>query len=274
MYFFHGVWIVTEYSGVLIVATSVLPLIDQWFIRSVTLSMYCMSPAFWRSIINTPLSKWWSPNCIYIARSVGMVWPSIWLETLSPPYNTGTLKWTEMNEQTNEKKDIKKQHVDFFYSKRASVELVQWFPVLTPWLRIGRKTWNWCVPRAKEFIPAPSKWQLHLAIPATGCLRHTLPRAQCAQRFCLKHRITFVPRETGSEDTTSSMQCNRGSWPVAATLAATPLLLVHTLLWSREAVQWRLGSSSCQWGQSWVHQRGRRKKLVPANHHVGQVQVV
>lgn len=138
------------------------------------------------------------------------------------------------------------------------------------------KTWNWRIPRAKEFIPASSKQQQqHPAIPAARRLQHASPRAQCARRFCSKHRITFfAPLETGSEDTTSSMQCNRGAWPVIATLAATTTLSVHTLLWSRETVQWGLGSSSCQWGQSRVHQWGRRKELKPANHHVGQVQLV
>lgn len=177
-----------------------------------------------------------------------------------------------MNKQTNKKRQNKTK-CRFFSFEKGLCRTRSVVPSADPMASNRKETWNWCVPRAKEFIPASSKWQ-YLAILAARCLQHTLPRAQCAQRFCLKHRITFVPRETGSEDTTSSMQCNRGLWPVAATLAATPLLWVHMLLWSRETVQWRLGSSSCQWGQSRVHQRGRRKELVPANHHVGQVQVV
>lgn len=65
----------------------------------------------------------------------------------------------------------------------------------------------------------------------------------------------FAPPETGSEDTTSSMQCNQGAWPVTATTGCyNNANRSDTLLRPRETVQRGLGSSSCQWGQSGIHQ--------------------
>lgn len=77
------------------------------------------------------------------------------------------------------------------------------------------KTWNWQIPRAKEFIPVFSNNNDAWRFRTPGACNTLCHVHDVCDVFCSKHRITCAPLETGSEDTTSSMQCNRGPWPVS-----------------------------------------------------------